>query len=184
MQIFDLPRYNGPGVYMLRNAKNGMVYIGSSQNVHDRMLLHNSCFYNRTCNSKFMRDLGKGHWLEVSILERLPDGVTPDELRRREDEYVRQYNAVTNGYNMKRVKVDRREAEKRQADWARLNTDRLSMSIRKDAWISRSVIQAAATALGVSVTHLVSDALRAYIPSALGDDWLEKNGNNSGAGGD
>ena len=68
--------------------------------------------------------------------------------------------------------------------WKKQNVDRVPVNLRKDAEINKAVLQKAAAASGQSLAGFIMSAIAYYIPSALGDDWLEKNGNNSGAGGD
>lgn len=68
--------------------------------------------------------------------------------------------------------------------WASAYVERVPLDVRKDAEINRDVIKKAAAASGQSLAGFIMSAIAYYIPSALGDDWLEKNGNKSGAGGE
>ena len=102
--IISIPEYDGPGIYKIENLTNGKVYIGSSKNIKQRILSHDSSFRNRSvhCNYKFYEDIEKGHKFKAEVLEKCRN-MAFYELRDREEYYVKKYNSFKTGYNSEPV---------------------------------------------------------------------------------
>lgn len=96
---FDIPDYDGIGIYAIINEQNGKMYVGSSNNVAFRLKQHLASFASGKCNRKFNEDIEKGYTFKAEILERISDGCTLGYLRGRERYYVLKNNCKSNGYN-------------------------------------------------------------------------------------
>lgn len=97
--MFEIPDYNGIGVYAIINDTNGKVYVGSSINIASRFKQHNASIKTGNYNQKMLEDIHKGDSFHVEILEKIADGITRDELNKRERYYADKYNAFKSGYN-------------------------------------------------------------------------------------
>lgn len=102
--IVSIPEYDGPGIYKIENLVNGKVYIGSSKNVRQRILSHDTSFRCKKvhCNYKFCEDISKGHKFKAEVLEKCRN-MAFYELRDREAYYVEKYNSFEEGYNSEPV---------------------------------------------------------------------------------
>lgn len=87
-QYFEIPKYNGPGVYMIQNVDNGMCYIGSSVNINDRLRTHNYSLNGLWCSRRIQKDIELGHKFRAEILEVLPPNVSEEVLRKREKKHM------------------------------------------------------------------------------------------------
>ena len=94
----NIPTVQKIGVYAIHNKANNKYYIGSSTNIYNRLVSHNSsgtnhdiiidrCKYPAPC------------W-ELIILKTFDDGsITADELTAAENYYIKKYNSIKSGYN-------------------------------------------------------------------------------------
>ena len=101
--LIQVPDVKRVGVYAIHNTRNGKYYVGSSVNINSRMKSHRSNIESlKGCNLKMKSDLlGKENIadFEFLVLETFEDyELTEGELRKKEDEYICQYDAY-NGYN-------------------------------------------------------------------------------------
>lgn len=83
--INNIPDYDGIGVYALI-AENGKRYIGSSKNVKGRVKAHNSAIKGRYDFNALL-----DHTFVCEVIEKLPYGITPLELVRKEEEVINRY---------------------------------------------------------------------------------------------
>ena len=100
-------RYQYAGVYMIKNKKNGKVYIGSSINIEKRLSDHRRLLKLGKHECKEMqRDYDKHnpmttHVLYVEIVSNFY--ALPPETRKRlyalEHKYIQEYDAINTGYN-------------------------------------------------------------------------------------
>ena len=97
-----VPEVKKVGVYAIRNKRTNKYYIGSSTNIEARMKSHRSNLERkRGLNKKMLSDLESGNILdfEFVVLETFEDfQITDIELRKKEEEYIKKYNAY-DGYN-------------------------------------------------------------------------------------
>lgn len=96
--IEELPTYDGVGVYALVDDL-GRRYIGSSTNVAKRIKAHENAFQSGRCSRKFQAAISAGRTFRVEILEPFPYGITRHELFQAENKWLREYDAVRQGYN-------------------------------------------------------------------------------------
>lgn len=84
------------GIYVVRNNVNNMVYIGRAKNVYKRAVQHWLNFKRGRCNKKFIGFLQNNPDVvfRVCLLERTED------LKNREEFYIKKFNAVEHGFNM------------------------------------------------------------------------------------
>lgn len=88
------------GIYMIRNTKNGKVYIGQSKNIHWRWMSHKSALnHGRNENPHFQYAWNKygQDAFEFSIIELCEESL----LDSREIYWIEKYNATVDGYNIK-----------------------------------------------------------------------------------
>lgn len=83
--INNMPDYDGIGVYALI-AENGKRYIGSSKNVKRRVKEHNSAIKGHYDLNALL-----DHTFVCEVIEKLPYGITPLELVRKEEEVINRY---------------------------------------------------------------------------------------------
>lgn len=101
---FDIPLIQKIGVYAIHNTVTDRYYIGSSSNVHQRMVQHaNSIVKYGGVNMIMAEDIkGKRDFrnLKFMVLETFEDGtITDKELRDIEYSYMKKYESLSNGYN-------------------------------------------------------------------------------------
>lgn len=77
--IVDIPTYNGPGVYMIKNSVTGRVYIGSSINCNARLKRHSKHPQNKAME----QDACKG-FFTAQIIKKFPEGCTNRQLADEE----------------------------------------------------------------------------------------------------
>ncbi|MCI5868003.1 MAG: GIY-YIG nuclease family protein [Dorea sp.] len=90
----NIPKYNGIGVYALINNRSKKMYIGSSKNIHQRIMQHKA-----TPPSALKSDIQQGDTFSVEILETLPYGCNQFDIFGRESFYISKYNTLSTGYN-------------------------------------------------------------------------------------
>ena len=100
--IVNIPDYDGPGIYMIRNIETGKVYIGSSRHIMQRIKSHDRTFRKKLCNARFLEDIEKGHKFTCTIIEKY-DSITRKELLDREKHFVKMYDSIKSGYNIQFV---------------------------------------------------------------------------------
>ncbi len=102
--IINIPEYDGIGVYALINNQTGKMYIGSSQNIHQRIIQHKS-----SPPSGIKEDIQQGNMFSVRILEMLPYGCNQFELFNRESYYIQKYDTLNKGYNRAKTTCSTKE---------------------------------------------------------------------------
>lgn len=102
--ITDIPEYNGIGVYALVNNQNVKMYIGSSQNIRQRIIQHK-------CSppSAVKKAIQQGDTFSVKILEKLPYGCNQFDMFNRESYYIQYYDALNKGYNLAKTTCHTKE---------------------------------------------------------------------------
>ncbi len=98
--IISIPQYEGIGIYALVNNQTGKMYIGSSQNIRQRIMQHR---YSPPAAIK--DDIQKGSTFSVKILEKLPYGCNQFDLFGRESYFIQQYDTLNSGYNGRKLLV-------------------------------------------------------------------------------
>ncbi len=89
---------NKSGIYMIKNTKNGKVYIGQSQNIQRRINAHISCLRRGAHYNKHLQrawDMYGESVFEFSTLELCDLSVIDD----REMFYIGLYHSASDGYN-------------------------------------------------------------------------------------
>lgn len=86
-------------IYLIENKITKEVYVGHSKNVKQRMKDHKCNAYHRNKKSKFYDAVRKYGWdnFEMKILELIKE----EDVLLKEKEYIKKYNSVDNGYNIK-----------------------------------------------------------------------------------
>lgn len=89
------------GIYMIKNLKNGHIYIGQSKNIRKRYFSHhrtdflnekNCCFNTKIYQA--LRKYGLENF-EISVIEEC----SVQELDKKETYWIGYYNSYKNGYN-------------------------------------------------------------------------------------
>ncbi len=99
------PKYQYAGVYMIRNERNGKVYIGSSCDIENRLRIHRSLLASGKHGFKELQtDYDRRHPFTAHVLyvEAVPiDHRTKNRHRiyAMELKFIKQYNALEDGYN-------------------------------------------------------------------------------------
>ena len=94
------------GVYLIRNRKTGMVYIGSSGDVIKRIASHRYALKNGNHPNRLLQaDYDAGHHFDYELLysEIVPlyqGHKLHSALKEKEDLFVKQYDTIQNGYNI------------------------------------------------------------------------------------
>lgn len=101
--IIEIPEVRKVGVYAIHNKENNKYYVGSSTNIYNRMKTHRKNIENMIgSNLKMREDLKSEEDIknfEFIVLETFEDfQITDIELRKKEEEYIKKYNAY-DGYN-------------------------------------------------------------------------------------
>ncbi len=106
MPIKLQPKYHYAGVYMIKNKRNGKVYIGSSENIEKRIYEHRLNLENgKHHNKDLQNDYDNGCPMTVYVLyvESVPNDIVPAEvfarIRAMERKYIDEYNSIETGYN-------------------------------------------------------------------------------------
>lgn len=85
-------------IYIITNDVNDKVYIGQTVQSLNRRLSQHFC-KSKTRNQKIsiaIREIGKEHF-SIKLLE---DNIEQNKLKEKEEEYIKKYNSVENGYNL------------------------------------------------------------------------------------
>ena len=90
----NIPEYDGIGVYALINNRTGEMYIGSSQNVHKRIMQH-----KLSPSKAIEKAVESGDTFCVKILEKLPSGSNQFDMCEREKYFIDLYDTINHGYN-------------------------------------------------------------------------------------
>lgn len=98
-----IPAAEHIGVYAIRNKRSGKVYIGSASNISARLEQHEAEIRLRNgINMKMQEDIQDYLEVEFVILATIPDGkITASELTHIEYQYIKWYDAVNKGYNIR-----------------------------------------------------------------------------------
>jgi hypothetical protein len=94
-------------VYAITNNKNGLKYIGSTNDIKKRRACHkSSCFNQRNLlmyNIKLYRELrkitNKDNFYDDINFDILESGISKDNLKKRENFYIKKYDTIKNGLN-------------------------------------------------------------------------------------
>lgn len=93
MRIKNIPDYNGAGIYMIKGINNDLVYIGSSVNIHKRLLAHEYAISTNGGSSNKMKSSIKPEYqFEAIILEKIANNHTTYYLHNRENYYINKFN--------------------------------------------------------------------------------------------
>lgn len=95
----SIPAHKGPGVYKITDETNGKVYIGSSQNVYQRLLSHESLFRTGRQPQKMQAAFDAGHSFSCDILAPFTMQNSRFELLGAECDFIEKYDSIRNGYN-------------------------------------------------------------------------------------
>lgn len=90
--ITNIPEYDGIGVYALINNQTGKMYIGSSQNIQQRIIQHKS-----SPPSAVKEDIQQGNTFSVKILEMFPYGCNQFDMFNREAHFIQHYDTIKYG---------------------------------------------------------------------------------------
>lgn len=102
-QKFEIPDYDGAGLYEIRNINNNRVYIGSCANIHRRGKTHISALRgNRHQNKGLQSDYNNGDSFTMSIVKKVHTTYSK-ELRAQEMREIR--NRKINGQDLYNVAV-------------------------------------------------------------------------------
>lgn len=94
--MFEIPEYNGAGIYAIFNINNKNVYVGSSRNIKQRALSHRCNITSGTHgNPKLREDSKAGHDFAFIILEKAGRDI---DLLTAEDLYMLVF--VYRGYTL------------------------------------------------------------------------------------
>lgn len=102
--ITNIPEYDGIGVYALINNQTGKMYIGSSQNIRQRIIQHKS-----SQPSALKEDIQQGNTFSVKILEMLPYGCNQFDMFNREAHFIQHYDTLNTGYNRAKTTCSTKE---------------------------------------------------------------------------
>lgn len=92
--FINIPDYSGIGIYALINNRTGKMYVGASQNIHQRIMQHK---YHPL--SAIKDDIELGDTFRVEILEKLPSGSNQFDMFGREKYFIDLYDVIKHGYN-------------------------------------------------------------------------------------
>lgn len=97
----ELPDYSG--IYGIRNVVTDKFYIGSAESIIKRIKRH--YHYLKKCkhhSAKLQHSWNKHgeDSFEIIIIQEFQNGIDRNELLKIEEECIRKYNSVENGYNM------------------------------------------------------------------------------------
>lgn len=89
-------------VYGLYNIKTMKWYVGSTLNMHNRMLRHKSMLINNTHHSQKLQNSFNKYGIEVFqvFILQLCENFTIDVLTKTEEFYIKLLDSVQNGYNI------------------------------------------------------------------------------------
>lgn len=110
------PTYKYAGVYMIRNERNGKVYIGSSSDIEGRIAAHRRSLArgDHICHD-LQHDYNLRHPMTTDVLYVEP---VPYDHRMRnrnklfalEWKFIEEYNSIENGYNSTPISKIRQDA--------------------------------------------------------------------------
>lgn len=92
--FINIPDYSGIGIYALINNRTGKMYVGASQNIHQRIMQHK---YHPL--SAIKDDIELGDTFRVEILEKLPSGSNQFDMFGREKYFIDLYDVIKHRYN-------------------------------------------------------------------------------------
>ena len=96
----DPINYNQTGIYKIINNINGKVYIGSTTNSFYKRWQAYKNLYKQGINKKFLNGIekyGADNFIFsiIEVIDRCED------IRKKEEQYIVEYNSVVSGYNIK-----------------------------------------------------------------------------------
>ena len=104
------PKYQYAGVYMIKNTRTGKVYIGSSWDIEQRLKEHRRCLARGKHPCKALQsDYNDLHPMTTHVLyvEAVPIGSprmkARDKIYAMEWKFIKEYNAIENGYNRMQI---------------------------------------------------------------------------------
>ena len=90
------------GIYMIKNIINNRVYIGKSKHIEQRFKEYSNSLKNNYCHNSKLQDDYDQFGIE-SFNFKILEGCDYCDLDRLESEYIRQFDAYKNGYNVQDV---------------------------------------------------------------------------------
>lgn len=110
------PQYKYAGVYMIKNERNGKVYIGSSFDIEARLASHRNDLARgvHTCKD-LQADYDAKHPMTSHVLYVEPVNIynrhsIRNKLYAMEWKFIEEYDAIHNGYNQASISNIRRTA--------------------------------------------------------------------------
>ena len=100
--FYDVPSFEGIGIYKIENTSNGKIYIGKSTNISSRIKSHLSQLQsNKHKNISLQNDFNKGHSFKVSLIETFNIDYDSRKLSSIEFIYISIYQSTKPeiGYN-------------------------------------------------------------------------------------
>ena len=95
-------------VYKITNLKTNLILIGSTRNLHKRIIQYKYDILHQrvlNLNKRFLQDilLYGINVLDIDILEEFDENITDIELKNKETKYITQYNSIdiNIGYNIR-----------------------------------------------------------------------------------
>ena len=86
-------------IYKITNIVNGKVYIGQTiRPIKDRFKRHINDAMNNVISTHFSKAIRK-YGEDNFVIEQIDTAQTQDELNKKEQEYIRLYNSIKEGYN-------------------------------------------------------------------------------------
>lgn len=104
------PNYDGMGVYALVD-ENGKMYIGSSVNCKKRFHEHDVNFVKGRETQIMQNAYNQGIVFHGEILEKISYGNNLYFLRKHEEDCIKQYDSVINGYNSRWITATTKEQD-------------------------------------------------------------------------
>ena len=97
----NIPNYDGPGVYAIKNEKNGKVYIGDSSDVQRRIRSHFYMLLQKThTNAEMQLDFNNNDPFSAEVIRTFPNTANADtEMEAAKREEIKKHDSINNGYN-------------------------------------------------------------------------------------
>lgn len=103
-QCKDLPDYSG--IYGIKNVISNKFYIGSAESIKKRLKRHYTYLKKDNHHSQKLQNSWNKYSesnFEIIIIESFPEGIEREKLLLLEEDYIKQYDSVENGYNMTNI---------------------------------------------------------------------------------
>ena len=93
------------GIYQIRNTENGKVYIGSTNNLHERKRSHFKSLQKNKHHNKHLQNVYNKYGRKIFVFEVLEEifDASEEELLKIEQYYINILKATTKGYNIAEI---------------------------------------------------------------------------------